>query len=271
MVREICCLHSTIFWRKKQAFLEENFFGIIFLMVQFSGLTKTYKKRNVVDDFTLSVDVPIFGFLGQNGAGKTTVMKMAVGLLAPTKGGVTIDGIPAGDERSKRKMGYMPETPYFYERMTGMEFMKFCDELDGKRGAGRMARYGELLKRVGIYEARDAEIRTYSKGMRQRLGFAQALVNDPEYLFLDEPLDGLDPIGRREMKEVMLLLKHEGRKIFLNTHILYDVEEVCDEVGVINAGKLLYAGPVKDFTKGKPLEERFVEVVEKHEPAATHP
>jgi ABC-2 type transport system ATP-binding protein len=230
-------------------------------MIQFSHLTKTYKKRNVVDDFSLTVNVPIFGFLGQNGAGKTTVMKMVVGLLAPTAGTIVLDGRPSADEASKRKMGYMPETPYFYERMTGMEFMRFCDELDGTRDRGRKEHYETLLKRVGIFEARDDEVRTYSKGMRQRLGFAQALVNDPEYLFLDEPLDGLDPIGRREMKEVMIGLKKEGRKIFLNTHILYDVEEICDEVGVIHEGKLLYAGSVKTFCAGKPLEERFMETV----------
>lgn len=235
-------------------------------MLQFSHLTKTYKKRDAVHDFSLAVNVPIFGFLGENGAGKTTVMKMIVGLLAPTGGTVMLDGLPSGEEASKKRMGYMPETPYFYERMTGLEFLRFSHELYGayERRKGE-ARYGELLKKVGVYDARDAEIRTYSKGMRQRLGFAQALVNDPEYLFLDEPLDGLDPIGRREMKSVMLGLKKEGRKIFLNTHILYDVEEVCDEVGVIHKGKLLYAGSVKAFSAGKPLEERFMEVVEAQE------
>jgi len=233
-------------------------------MVQFSHLTKAYKKHKVVDDFSLTVDVPIFGFLGQNGAGKTTIMKMVVGLLRPSAGTILLDGAPSGSEASKRRMGYMPETPYFYEHMTGLEFMRFCDELDGSHGRNRTEHYEALLKRVGIYDARKDEVRTYSKGMRQRLGFAQALVNDPEYLFLDEPLDGLDPIGRREMKEVMRELKKEGRKIFLNTHILYDVEEVCDEVGVIHEGKLLYAGSVKAFCAGKPLEERFMEMVGAH-------
>lgn len=230
-------------------------------MIQFSHLTKTYKKRAVVNDFSLTVDVPIFGFLGQNGAGKTTVMKMIVGLLAPTHGTILLDGKPSVDEASKRRMGYMPETPYFYERMTGLEFLRFCDELDGTERGARGAHYLSLLKKVGIYEARDRAVGTYSKGMRQRLGFAQALVNDPEYLFLDEPLDGLDPIGRREMKEVMLGLKHEGKKIFLNTHILYDVEEICEEVGVIHEGRLLYAGSVKAFAAGKPLEERFMTTI----------
>lgn len=234
-------------------------------MVTFSNITKTYKKRKVVDDFSLSVDVPIFGFLGQNGAGKTTIMKMIVGLLQPASGSILIDGRPSGDEASKQKIGFMPETPYFYERMTGLEFLKFSDELFARHKQGRNAHYEGLLKKVGIFEARNFEVRTYSKGMRQRLGFAQALVNDPQYLFLDEPLDGLDPIGRREMKAVMLDLKKEGKKIFLNTHILYDVEEICDEVGVIHQGKLLYAGNVAEFCKGLPLEERFMETVEAHE------
>lgn len=250
-------------------------------MVSFSAVTKTYgrgkKMSTVVDNFSLSVDVPIFGFLGQNGAGKTTIMKMTMGLLAPTDGTISIDGQPSASAAAKEKIGFMPETPYFYERMTGMEFLMFCGELyeghlhEGAPGEGAprkgtfVGRHEEILKKVGIYGARDQEIKTYSKGMRQRLGFAQALVNDPEYLFLDEPLDGLDPLGRREMKEVMLGLKSEGRKIFLNTHILYDVEEICDEVGIIDKGKLLYAGSVKSFCAGKPLEERFVETVMRSE------
>ncbi len=235
-------------------------------MLSFSHLTKQYKKRVAVNDFSLDIAEPVFGFLGENGAGKTTVMKMIVGLLQPTTGTILFDGVPATDSSIKQRIGFMPETPYFYERFTAMEFMQFADSLfgtDGKEGRG--AHYENLLKKVGIYDARNYEIRTFSKGMRQRLCFAQALVNDPEYLFLDEPLDGLDPVGRREMKAVMLDLKKEGKRIFLNTHILYDVEEVCDALGVIHKGKLLYAGPVKDFCAGKSLEERFVETITKAE------
>ncbi len=238
-------------------------------MITYSSVTKIYKKRPVVEDFSLSVTAPIFGFLGANGAGKTTIMKMTVGLLAPTSGTITINGIPSLDKASKQKIGFMPETPYFYERLTGMEFMKFCGELYGQHGNVFNSFAEGLLKKVGIYEARNYEIRTYSKGMRQRLGFAQALVNDPEYLFLDEPLDGLDPIGRRETKDVILSLKKEGKKIFLNTHILYDVEEMCDELGVVHRGHLLYSGPVKKFCDGKSLEERFIETVEEHEKERT--
>jgi ABC-2 type transport system ATP-binding protein len=237
-------------------------------MLSFSHVTKVFgkrkKRRLAVDDFSLDINTPIFGFLGQNGAGKTTLIKMVLGLLAPTSGAITIGGVPSHNEASKRNLGFMPETPYFYERMTGIEFLRFCAELFP--GSGRDDGFlGELLKKAGIYEARNYEVRTYSKGMRQRLGFAQALVNDPSYLFLDEPLDGLDPIGRHDLKRSMLALKHEGRKIFLNTHILYDVEEICDEVGVIHEGKLLYAGSVKDFCAGRPLETRFVETVRDYE------
>lgn len=234
-------------------------------MVVFSSVTKKYKKRVAVEDFSLSVGAPVFGFLGANGAGKTTIMKMTVGLLVPTRGTITIDGKSSRDSASKQKIGFMPETPYFYERFTGIEFMKFCGELFGLRGHSFDSFILDILEKVGIYDVRDYEIKTYSKGMRQRLGFAQALVNDPEYIFLDEPLDGLDPVGRREMKDVMRALKHDGKKIFLNTHILYDVEEVCDELGVIHRGRLLYAGPVKEFCAGKSLEERFVEVVDEYE------
>ncbi len=254
-------------------------------MISFSDVTKAYgrgkKRRTAVDGFSLSVSAPIFGFLGQNGAGKTTILKMATGLLAPTNGTVTIEGKPAGDAATKEKIGFMPETPYFYERMKGLEFLNFCGELfrrdkgpssaeatEGKQGTSDKFQkifHEELLKKVGLYDARNFEIRTYSKGMRQRLGFAQALVNDPQYLFLDEPLDGLDPLGRREMKEVILGLKKEGKQVFLSTHILYDVEGMCDEVGVIHAGKLLFAGSVKDFCNGAPLEDRFVEMIKKHE------
>ncbi len=239
-------------------------------MVEFSHVTKTFKKRtSAVSDFSLKVDVPIFGFLGQNGAGKTTIMKMTVGLLTPTSGEILIDGQPSIAEVSKKKMGFMPETPYFYETMTGLEFLRFSDELF-ETSAGKQIAYENLLKKVGIYDARNFQIKTYSKGMRQRLAFAQALVNNPEYVFLDEPLDGLDPLGRREMKEVMLDLKREGKKIFLNTHILYDVEEMCDEVGIIHAGKLLYAGSVKGFTQGQSLEDKFTELLAAHEGKQLH-
>ena len=224
-----------------------------------------YGRRAVVDGVSLVIEKnKVFGFLGQNGAGKTTAMKMMVGLLPPDAGSVSIAGRSVLESETREIIGFMPEAPYFYERLTGFEFLKFCGDLFPRHRKKTGAEYEALLKKVGIFEAKDAPIRNYSKGMKQRLGFAQSLVNDPEYVFLDEPLDGLDPIGRREIKEIIKLLKQEGRTIFLNSHILYDTEELCDEVGVIHKGKLLYAGSVKDFCSGKPLEDQFIATVEAH-------
>ena len=226
-------------------------------MIEISNFKKSYGNEIVVDDISLSVNKgSIFGFLGQNGAGKTTTMKMAVGITNPDSGNVTIDGGRPTDESVREKIGFMPESAYFYDRLTGIEFLSFCGELFKKKMTEK--HYEEILKKVGIYEARNKPIRVYSKGMKQRLGFAQAIVNDPEYIFLDEPLDGLDPLGRREIKEIIKTLNKEGRTIFFNSHILYDTEELCDEIGIIHKGKLLYAGNTKVFCDGKPLEEQFI-------------
>jgi len=230
-------------------------------MLEVFHITKRYDKRPIINDFTLSVNSHLFGFLGQNGAGKTTIMKMIVGLLWPDNGEIRINGVSSMDRKIREKIGFMPESPYFYDRLTGMEFLKFCGSLFENYTNDNTKDYDNILKKVGIYEARNYKIRNYSKGMRQRLGFAQALVNDPEYIFLDEPLDGLDPVGRKEMKEIMSFLKKEGRRIFFNTHILYDVEELCDEMAIIDDGKLLYSGSVHGFAKGRSLEDQFVETV----------
>jgi len=240
-------------------------------MIEIKNLTKSYAGRTVVDDLTLTIPKgTVFGFLGQNGAGKTTTVKIAVGLSAPDSGTVTIAGVSAENPASREKIGFAPEAPYFYDRLTGLEFMRFCAELfprpDPGVGAaltpGSLGRMESILRDVGIYEAKDRAIATYSKGMRQRLGFAQALVNDPECIFLDEPLDGLDPLGRKEIKEIIKKLHAEGKTVFFNSHILYDTEELCDSIGIIHEGKLLYTGPVKEFCAGSPLETRFVELIE---------
>ncbi len=213
----------------------------------------------------LDLSVPkgsIFGFLGQNGAGKTTTMKMLVGLITPSGGGIRVGGVSPSEPAARRKMGFMPEAPYFYERLTGREFLEFCGELCGLGGPANRAGADELLRKVGLADAQNRPIRDYSKGMKQRLGFAQALVNDPEYVFLDEPLDGLDPIGRREIKDIIRELKQSGKTVFFNSHILFDTEELCDKIGIIHSGKLLYEGPVSGFGQGRNLEEKFVNLVE---------
>jgi len=231
-------------------------------MIQISNLTKRYGREVVVNDLSLAIqEGETFGFLGQNGAGKTTTIKMIVGLAKPDGGNILIGGKSYTDIAAREKIGFMPEAPYFYERLTGLEFLKFCGDLFSQPKKSN-EECGEILNLMGIYDAKDKPISNYSKGMKQRLGFAQTLVNDPDYVFLDEPLDGLDPLGRKEVKSIIKNLKARGKTIFFNSHILYDVEELCDRIGIIHKGELLYSGPVKKFCAGKPLEEKFVEMVE---------
>jgi len=233
-------------------------------MIEIKNLWKSYGKETVVHDISLNIKKgSVFGFLGQNGAGKTTVMKMIVGLSKPNQGSITVGGRDYTDVGVRETIGYMPEAPYFYERLTGLEFLEFCGDLFKNRPPQRRELYEEILKETGIYDTRHKIIAKYSKGMKQRLGFAQALVNDPEYIFLDEPMDGLDPVGRREVKTIIKNLYRRGKTIFFNSHILFDIEEICNEIGVIHKGRLLYSGPVTKFCNGQPLEERFVELVKK--------
>jgi len=226
------------------------------------NLTKSFGAYKAVDHISLTIKKgSIFGFLGPNGAGKTTTMKMLVGLAHVTKGTVRIEGKDPAEHATRERIGFMPESPYFYDHLTGHEFLAFCGDLfHTKRNTDND--YLDILKKVGIFEARNYMIKNYSKGMKQRLAFAQALVNDPDYIFLDEPLDGLDPIGRRELKKIITSLNREGATIFFNSHILFDTEELCDEIGILHRGALLYAGPIRDFTKGRSLEERFVASIE---------
>lgn len=257
-------------------------------MIELNGVSKWYGQEKAVD--ALSLKIPqgiVFGFLGPNGAGKTTTIKMLVGLARPDSGEIRIGGKEPADVSLRRITGFMPENPSFYDYLTGMEFLRFMYDLSGrsndkrhtlrqmnangvllayrasKRVASNPASIGleEIFKKAGIYDARDKTIRHYSKGMRQRLAFAQAIVHDPEYIFLDEPLDGLDPLGRREVKQIIKELNADGKTVFFNSHILADVEEICDEIGVIHRGKLLYMGGVREFCKGMALEEQFVELI----------
>lgn len=230
-------------------------------MIELEGVSKEIQGRSVVRDLSLTIPKGVvFGFLGPNGAGKTTTIKMLVGLNHPTSGHVRVGGARPTDWAARAHIGFMPETPLFYDHLSGLEFLRFCGELFATHIDE--ARYLGLLEKLGIFEAKDQKISTYSKGMKQRLGFAQALLNDPEYLFLDEPLDGLDPLGRKALKTIITELKAQGKTIFFNSHILFDTQELCDQIGVLHQGSLLYAGPVGDFTRGKTLEEQFVTTIE---------
>ena len=231
-------------------------------MIEIKNLVKSYDDTRVVDDLSLAIpDGSVFGFLGPNGAGKTTTIKMTVGINRPDEGFVLIGGHPPELASTREFIGFMPEEPHFYDQLTGLEFMKFSNSLFKKTSAKSEEELGIILKKTGIFEAKDRKIKNYSKGMRQRLGFAQALVNNPKYIFLDEPLEGLDPIGRLEIKKLIFDLKNDGKTIFFNSHILSDVENICDQIGIINKGKLIYAGPVNAFRKDKSLEEQFVHII----------
>ncbi len=228
-------------------------------MIEIKNLNKKYSSQKVLDNLSFSVKKGItYGFLGPNGSGKTTTMKIIVGLTHADSGTTQIEGKPSNNVEMREKIGFMPENPYFYDHLTGLEFLKLCSRLF-KNGLLKQEQfYDELLKRVGIFEARHKMVGNYSKGMRQRLAFAQTIVNDPDYIFLDEPLDGLDPIGRREIKSIIKTLKNSGKTIFFNSHILFDTEEICDEIGIINNGRLLYSGEIRGFCGNKSLEEQFV-------------
>jgi len=232
-------------------------------MIKISNLTKEYGDVKVVDSLSLEVKKGnIFGFLGPNGAGKTTTIKMIVGLAQRSSGEISINGKELESLGSREKIGYMPEDPYFYEQLTAVELLQYMAELFKNRDKiTKLAHIEEILELVGLKDVAKKKVGAFSKGMKQRLGLAQAIINNPDYLFLDEPLDGLDPIGRLEFKDIFLKLKKRGKTIFFNSHVLSDVEEICDEIGIINNGILVYAGPVKPFCQNEPLEKRFVEII----------
>jgi ABC-2 type transport system ATP-binding protein len=232
-----------------------------------SNLTKSYgahkKKVDVVKNLSLTIKKgSVFGFIGPNGAGKTSTIKMLVGLSQPTTGTITIGGGNPSDLHIHQKMGFMPESPLFYQYLTGQEFLDFIATLFKLHN--KATKIAHVLHEVHLTHAKDKRIRTYSKGMLQRLGLAQAIINDPEILFLDEPLDGLDPLGRAEVKKIILDLKKKNTTIFINTHILGDVAEICDTVGIIDNGELLLVGHPQEISKGyTSLEDAFVSIIQK--------
>ncbi len=189
----------------------------------------------------------IFGFVGPNGAGKTTTLKVMMGLIRATSGSATILGHDVGESAYRHHIGFLPENPYFYTYLTAREILHFYAKLSGVPSATRRERVELLLDWVGLAHAADARLRTYSKGMMQRVGIAQALVHDPEVVFLDEPMSGLDPIGRKEIRDIILRLKEDGKTVFMNTHILSDVEMICDRVAIIVQGEIRYQGIIEEF------------------------
>lgn len=217
-------------------------------------LRKTFKVgfwgRSVTALEGLDLEVrqgEVFGFLGPNGAGKTTTIKMLMGLIYPTSGQAWLFGRPIGDQESKARLGFLPESPYFYDYLTGLEFLQFYGHLFGLRGVALGKRIDELLELVGMSHARDLQLRKFSKGMLQRVGIAQALINDPELVVLDEPMSGLDPIGRKEIRDLIMRLKESGKTIFFSSHILHDAELLCDRVAIILKGRQVACGRVSEL------------------------
>lgn len=196
----------------------------------------------------------VFGFLGPNGAGKTTTLKLLMGLVFPTAGSARILGYAMDDPRVKSQIGFLPEQPYFYDHLNARELLNYYAQLSGVPAKGRSARVEQMLGRVGLADSANLQLRKFSKGMLQRVGLAQAILHDPKLVFLDEPMSGLDPMGRREVRDLIQQLRSEGKTVFFSTHILSDAEALCNRVGVIHQGELRGVGAVADLTaqaKGK--------------------
>lgn len=226
------------------------------IVLETEGLGKTYRtgfwlNKSVASLQNCSLQVyrgETFGLLGPNGAGKTTLLKLLLGIVPPTSGQATLLGAPLGTEAVKARIGYLPENPYFYDYLTGNEVLNFTAGLFGLDSALTQKLIPELLEKVGLSpDAGAKQLRKYSKGMLQRIGMAQALINDPEIVFLDEPMSGLDPMGRFQMRELIESLKKQGKTVFFNSHILSDVESICDRVGILAYGELVALGSLDEL------------------------
>jgi len=223
-------------------------------VLEMSNLTKVFRvgflgrKVTAVTDLNLDIrNNEIFGFLGPNGAGKTTTIKMILRLIHPTRGEIKILGRPNSDVKIRSKIGFMPENPYFYDYLTAGEFLRFYGQLMNISHRDRDQKAKELLNLVGLKDAENTQLRKFSKGMIQRVGIAQALLNDPELVILDEPMSGLDPVGRKEIRDIILDMKSKGKTVFFSTHILPDVEMICDRVGIIRNGHLSAVGTLSEI------------------------
>src|SRR5262249_5296876 len=235
--------------------------------IEIDQLTKDYetgfwRKRQVraLDGLSLSVEQgQIFGFLGANCAGKTTTLKLLMRLIYPTAGSARILGRDISDVSMHSRIGYLPENPYFYDYLTAREFVTYCGELFGLDRVARERRAEELLTRVNLErKSWDRQLRKFSKGMLQRVGLAQALVNDPDVVFLDEPMSGLDPVGRREVRDLIASLRGDGKTVFMCSHILSDIEVLCDSVAILKRGRLAHAGSLEDL---RARESSVIEVI----------
>ncbi len=226
--------------------------------IEVEGLTKTYRKgflrRRV--DAVHNIDFEVqqgetFGFLGPNGAGKTTTMRILMGLIGATAGTATIFGHPIPSRKARQRLGFLPESPYFYDYLSVSELLDFTGRLFGQGARERARRGDELIELVGLQDARDSALKGYSKGMLQRAGIAQALINDPDLVVFDEPMSGLDPIGRKDVRDIILGLKEQGKTVFFSSHILSDVESVADRIAIIVRGRIHNVGRLRDIVSAQ--------------------
>jgi ABC-2 type transport system ATP-binding protein len=223
--------------------------------IEIIGLEKTYsvgfwrkRPKRALHPLHLKVEEgEVFGFLGPNGAGKTTTLKLLMGLVFPTGGSARILGRDVSDPGMKAQIGFLPEQPYFYDYLTARELLEYYGQLSGVAAKERSHKVNEILQRVGLKDSAGVQLRKFSKGMLQRVGIAQAILHDPKVLFFDEPMSGLDPMGRREVRDLMEQLKHEGKTVFFSTHILSDAEALCDRVAIMHLGQLRGVGAVTDL------------------------
>ncbi|MSO19804.1 MAG: ABC transporter ATP-binding protein [Acidobacteria bacterium] len=235
--------------------------------IEIIGLSKDYltgfwrkRPRRVLDGLTLSVETgEVFGFLGHNGAGKTTTLKILTSLIAPTEGTASILGSPIGTPETFNQVGYLPENPYFYDYLTPDELLDYFGRFFPMTAAQRHERRETVLDQVGLKEFRGTALRKFSKGMLQRIGIAQAVLHDPQIVLLDEPMSGLDPVGRRDVRNLILHLKQQGKTIFFSTHILSDAEALCDRVAILGRGKLVGVGRIADLLRRESGYEAIVE------------
>lgn len=235
-------------------------------IIEIENLSKDYekgfwvkKKIRALDDLTLSVESgQIFGFLGGNGAGKTTTIKILMSLIFPSEGRAKILGEDISNVKMHSRIGYCPENPYFYDYLKASELMNYFGELFGLDSNARKRKTEELLTKVGLEEKDwNRQLRKFSKGMLQRVGLAQALINEPEIVFLDEPMSGLDPIGRRQVRELIAELRTQGTTVFMSTHILSDIEALCDNVAILRGGKLAATGKLDDLLNAAGEQQSF--------------
>ena len=231
-------------------------------VIETIGLTKVFKdfwhrdKVRAVDNLNLTVySGEIFGLLGPNGSGKTTTIKLMLGLLFPTSGIVRVLGLSPRDSLSKRRIGFLPEESYFYKYLNANETMDFYGRLFELPSGERKRRGEKLLKMLGLSASRTRPVGEYSKGMARRMGLAQALINDPDLVIFDEPTSGLDPIGRREIKDLILELKKRGKTVFLSSHLLADVEDLCDRIAILYGGRLIAGGKVNELLARKDVTQ----------------